>query len=99
MSSNLFYIYFFCVLVISYALGAGIFTNRSEHLLDEINKKYPPSVVIEYLFSFSSGWETKVDTEDIPNIKKYRKADLQYYVVLILALFSMLILINGNTWG
>jgi len=99
MSSNLFYTYLFCVLVISYAIWGYVFTNRSERLLDNINKKYSRSVVIQYLFSFGSGWETRVDTEDIPSIKKYRKADLLYYVVLIILAFGLLILINEKSMG
>ena len=98
MSSNLFNTYLFCVLLISFFIWLWFFGNWSVRLLDNIDKKYPRSVVIQYLCSFGSGWETKVDPEDIPIIKKYRKADLLYYVVLIL-IVGLLILINEKSIG
>ena len=97
MSSELFYTYLFCVLLVSLAIWGCVFMGP-DRLLDNINKKYPRSVVIQYLFSFDLGWESKVDTEDIPIIKKYRKADLLYYVVVILML-GLLILTGEKAMG
>jgi len=98
MSSQLFYTYLFCVLMVSLAIWGCVSMNWPKHLLDNINKKYPRSVVIQYMFSFGSGWETMVDTEDIPIIRKFRKADLLYYVVVILIL-GLLMLTGEKTMG
>lgn len=101
MSSQLFNTYLFCVLMVSLAIWGCIFTNWPKHLLDNINKKYPRSVVIQYMFSFGSGWETKVDAEDIPIIRKFRKADLLHYVVVIVVILilGLLMLTGEKTMG